>query len=71
MRVENLQSYLNWFIYLQRVKKYDDVFFVVLIIWTKALWSAISGDAVTAFTCALSGNFLIFAELPAELKNLE
>lgn len=25
MRVENLQSYLNWFIYLQRVKKYDDV----------------------------------------------
>lgn len=25
MRVENLQSYLNWFIYLQRVKKYSDV----------------------------------------------
>lgn len=25
MRVENLQSYLNWFIYLQRVKKYDEV----------------------------------------------
>lgn len=25
MRIENLQSYLNWFIYLQRVKKYSDV----------------------------------------------
>lgn len=24
MRVENLQSYLNWFIYLQRVKKQQD-----------------------------------------------
>lgn len=25
MRVENLQSYLNWFIYLQRVKKYSEI----------------------------------------------
>lgn len=24
MRIENLQSYLNWFIYLQRVKKYSE-----------------------------------------------
>ena len=24
MRVENLQSYLNWFIYLQRVKQQQD-----------------------------------------------
>jgi len=24
MNINNLQSYLNWFIYLQRVKAYDD-----------------------------------------------
>lgn len=42
--------------------------FVILIICTRALWGAICGDAVTAFTCAFAGVFLVFAELSGKEK---